>query len=131
MEENMELTVFSTLLAIIGFIIGVVLVFILQAIKNKNALNKADKLIENAQKEAEKIKRDNILEIKEESFKLKQETEKEIKEKKWAEGPFSRQTKQSREHHLGLPGKFRIQCPGPPHCYHRKERNGNEDEKDQ
>ena len=78
----MELTVFSILLAIIGFIIGVVLVFILQAIKNKNALNKADKLIENAQKEAEKIKRDNILEIKEESFKLKQETEKEIKEKK-------------------------------------------------
>ena len=78
----MELTVFSILLAVIGLVIGVVLSFIAQSIKNKNALNKADKLIENAQKEAEKIKRDNILEIKEESFKLKQETEKEIKEKK-------------------------------------------------
>ncbi len=78
----MELTVFSILLAVIGLVIGVVLSFIVQSIKNKNALNKADKLIENAQKEAEKIKRDNILEIKEESFKLKQETEKEIKEKK-------------------------------------------------
>ena len=78
----MEITVFSILLAIVGLIIGAILMFIVQSIKNKNAINKADKLIENAQKEAEKIKRDNILEIKEESYKLKQETEKEIKEKK-------------------------------------------------
>jgi len=42
----------------------------------------ADKLIENAKKEAEKIKRDNVLDIKEETYKLKQEAENEIKEKK-------------------------------------------------
>lgn len=73
---------FSVLQIIIGLVVGAALMLVVEAIRNRNASNKADKLIENAQKEAEKIKRDNILEIKEESYKLKQETEKEIKEKR-------------------------------------------------
>jgi len=73
---------FSILLIVIGLIIGGIIVFIINVVREKNSSNKANKLIENARKEAEKIKRDNILEIKEESYKLKQETDKEIKEKK-------------------------------------------------
>ena len=38
------------------------------------------------------------------------------KEKQIAEKSFNRQTKQSREYHLGLPGKFRIERPDPPNC---------------
>lgn len=78
----MENSVFSILLIMIGLIVGASLVIIFIAIKNRNTQTKADKLLENAKKEAEKVKRDNILEIKEESYKLKQQTDKEIKEKK-------------------------------------------------
>ena len=78
----MNMNGFSILLIIIGLVIGVVLVVIINAIKNKNTLNEADKLLEKAKKEAEKIKRDNVLELKEESYKLKQQTDAEIKEKK-------------------------------------------------
>lgn len=73
---------FSILLVVIGLIVGGLIMLVINMIKEKNSTNKADKLIENARKEAEKIKRDNVLELKEESYKLKQETDKEIKEKK-------------------------------------------------
>ena len=46
------------------------------------AQKEADKLIKDAKKEAEKAKRDSILELKEESYKLKNQTDAEIKEKK-------------------------------------------------
>ena len=52
---------------LIGTIIGAVIVIIIVIIKNKASENKANRLILNAQKEAEKKKRDSILEIKEES----------------------------------------------------------------
>ncbi len=74
--------VFSILLVVIGLIVGGVIVFVIKTLKEKNSSNKADKLIENARKEAEKIKRDNVLEMKEESYKLKQETDRDIKERK-------------------------------------------------
>ena len=43
---------------------------------------KAEKILNDAKKEAERNKRDALAELKAESFKLKQETDKEIKEKK-------------------------------------------------
>ena len=73
---------FSIMLTVLGILIGVIIAFIIKSIKDKNTLKNADKIIENAKKEAEKIKRDNILEIKEESYKLRQENEKDLKEKK-------------------------------------------------
>ena len=72
----------SILTLIIGLIIGAVVVFIIFSIINKKRVNKANKLIENAKKEADKQKRDSLLELKEESYKLKQQTDAEIKEKK-------------------------------------------------
>ena len=78
---NFNLT--SIILAlIIGMIIGAVLIFIMNSMKNVNASKKAEKLLEDAKKEADKHKRDSLLELKEESYRLKQEAEKEIKQKK-------------------------------------------------
>ena len=79
MENNIVL---SILLVIVGLIIGAGIVFIINLIKKNNAKDKAKNLIEEAQKESERIKRDLIFEAKEESHKLKEELEKEIKEKK-------------------------------------------------
>jgi ribonuclease Y len=73
---------FSILLGLIGIILGAGVTFLISRLRNAAAKNEANKLIENARKEAERIKRDNVLELKEESYKLKQQTEQEIKEKK-------------------------------------------------
>ena len=67
--------------SIIGLLIGVVITaivcFIISRINNK----KSDKIIDKAKKEAEKYKRDAVLELKEEQHRLKQEFEKELKDK--------------------------------------------------
>ena len=78
----MEFTKLSILTLIIGLIIGAVVVFVINMFINKNRANKANKLIEDAKKEADKQKRDSLLELKEESFRLKQQTDAEIREKK-------------------------------------------------
>lgn len=67
---------------IIGLFVGAIIIAILNYIKNKHNELTAEKLIENAKKEADKHKRDTLLELKEESYKLKQQTDTEIKEKK-------------------------------------------------
>ena len=82
MEENMNDNVNSILLILVGLIVGAVVVVIINKIKKSAAQNEANKLIENARKEAERIKRDNVLELKEESYKLKKQTDEEIREKK-------------------------------------------------
>ncbi len=73
---------FSILLVLIGLFVGVLAVFIINYIRGIKASNKVNKLLENAKKDAEKLKRDAILEAKEENYRLKTETDKEIKEKK-------------------------------------------------
>ncbi len=78
----MEFNLMTILALIVGIVLGVVVVLIINSVRNKGTESKANKLIEQAKKEADKSKRDALLEIKEESYKLKQETDKEIKEKK-------------------------------------------------
>jgi len=78
----MENITFSILLGLIGIILGVGVTFLITKLKGAAAKNEADKLIENAKREAEKIKSDNVLELKEESYKLKKQTDEEIREKK-------------------------------------------------
>ena len=56
--------------------------FIINYVKGNNASKKVDTILEKARKDADKIKRDHLLEAKEEAHKLKVETEKEVKEKK-------------------------------------------------
>ena len=78
----MEFNTMSILTLVIGFFVGFLIVAIIYVIKNNQNESKANKLIEDAKKEADKHKRDSLMELKEESYRLKQETEKEIKEKK-------------------------------------------------
>ena len=70
------------LVLFLGIIVGAVTMVVFNYIKGSSAQRNADKLLENAKKEAEKHKRDTLLELKEESYKLKQQTSAEIKEKK-------------------------------------------------
>ena len=73
---------FSILLFMIGLFVGIISIFVFNYLKGSLASNKADKILENARKDAEKAKRESILEAKEEIHKLKLESEQEIKEKK-------------------------------------------------
>lgn len=73
---------YSILLVFIGLFLGTIVMVVLNRLKITNTKKETDKLIENAKKESERIKRDKILEIKEENYRLKQEAEQEIKEKK-------------------------------------------------
>ena len=81
MPKGMNIS-FSILLVVIGLIVGAVVVLIINKLRVNAAKNEADKLIRDAKKEAEKAKRDGILELKEESYRLKNQTDQEIKEKK-------------------------------------------------
>ena len=78
----MEFNTMSILTLVIGFFVGFLIVFIIYVIRNNQNESKANKLIEDAKREADKHKRDSLMELKEESYRLKQETDKEIKEKK-------------------------------------------------
>ena len=73
---------FSILLVVVGLFLGVLIILLMNKLRILNSRKEADKLIERATKEAEKLKRDKIIELKEESYKLKQDTDNEIKEKK-------------------------------------------------
>ncbi|MBO5182875.1 MAG: ribonuclease Y [Bacilli bacterium] len=74
----MELILFSTL----GLIFGVLLTTVVVVILIKSKTKKSDNIIETAKKEADKLRRDTLLELKEEQFKVKQEADKELRERK-------------------------------------------------
>jgi len=78
----MEITTGSILFLIIGLILGVIIAFIIIAITGFGAGKRAEKILQEAKKEADKHRRDTLLELKEESHKLKLEADREIKEKK-------------------------------------------------
>ena len=78
----MNEVIFSILLVLIGLFVGIIIMFLINYLKGVKAKADAEKIIENAKKEADKLKRDSILESKEEMHKLKIEVEKEIKERK-------------------------------------------------
>ncbi len=78
----MDFKMMPILTLIFGIFIGVAIILIINYIRNNQNESKANKLIEEAKKEADKHKRDTLMEIKEESYRLKQEVEKEVKEKK-------------------------------------------------
>ncbi len=73
---------FSILLVIIGLFVGGIAVIFVNYLRGVSASGKAEEILKQAKKEAEQLKRDYILEAKEESHKIKIETDKEVKEKK-------------------------------------------------
>ena len=74
--------IFSILLVIVGLFVGAFIMILINKLKVSAAQKEAEKIIQDAKKEAEKAKRDGVLELKEESYKLKNQTDAEIKEKK-------------------------------------------------
>ena len=78
----MDNVFFSILLGLIGFFVGIIAMIIVNYIRNSSKESKAEKMIENAKREAEKAKRDGVLELKEESRRIKAETDEYVKEKK-------------------------------------------------
>ena len=72
----------NILFSVLGLTVGVLLTIIIVIFISKLREKKSDNIIETAKKEAEKYRRDTILELKEEQYRLKQEFDKEIKEKK-------------------------------------------------
>lgn len=77
-----EPIILSTLLIFIGLILGVFLGALINYIRKTKTSDKIKEMLEKAHKEAEKIKREVILEQKEETHKLKIDFDKEVKEKK-------------------------------------------------
>ena len=72
--------VLSILLGIAGIFIGIVVTILINHFRVNSARDKINKYKEKAQKEAEKVKRDLLFAAKEESHKLKMDTEKDIKD---------------------------------------------------
>ena len=58
------------LFSIFGLIFGVVVTFVVTMILNKSKEKQSDNIIEKAQKTADKLRRDTLLELKEEQYKL-------------------------------------------------------------
>src|SRR5690554_1088347 len=79
---SMDNIAFSILLVLVGLFVGIITTFLINYIREKNSSRKAEMILENAKNEASKIKRDHLLEAKEESYKIKSELDKEVKEKK-------------------------------------------------
>ena len=78
----LEFNTTSILTLFIGLILGGATIWAIIIYSGAGAGKKAEKIINDAKKDAEKHKRDSIVELKEEQFRIKQETEREIKEKK-------------------------------------------------
>ncbi len=78
----MEEILITILTLILGICFGFIIIWFYNIAKKNNDEKNANKIIENAKKEADKLKRDGLLELKEESYKLKQQVDAEIKEKK-------------------------------------------------
>ena len=72
----------SILLVILGLIVGIISVLIINQIRKNNTSKSINEMLNKAQNDAEKLKKDYLLEGKEEIKQLKEELEKEIKEKK-------------------------------------------------
>lgn len=78
----MENVSFSILLVIVGLFVGIGLVTIINYVRGTTVSSKVEKMLEKAKKDAEKMKRDQILEAKEEAHKIKIDMDREVKEKK-------------------------------------------------
>ena len=72
----------SILLIIFGSVCGFGLTFLVAYIREGTTSKKIDKMLSDAEKNADKIKRDAVMEAKEKSYQLKLEVDKDIKEKK-------------------------------------------------
>lgn len=78
----MNQIILSTLLLLVGLVIGFGLTMLINTLRRNNATKKIEEMLSDANKKADQLKRDSIMEVKEKNYQLKQEVDKEIKEKK-------------------------------------------------
>ena len=78
----MERILISILLVFFGFFCGFGLTFLVNYLREGATSKKIDKMLDEASKNADKIKRDAVMEAKEKAYQLKLEVDKDIKEKK-------------------------------------------------
>ena len=57
--------IISILLVLIGLIVGIVTMFIVNFVRKNSATNKADRILEKARLDGEKLKKEYIIEAKE------------------------------------------------------------------
>lgn len=74
--------IISILLVLAGLIVGIVTMFIVNFVRKNSASNKADRILEKARLDGEKLKKEYINEAKDEARELKSQADEEIKEKK-------------------------------------------------
>ena len=70
--------ILSILFVILGLFVGIIIMIILNYIKTNISGKKAESIIDKANKEADKIKRNYLFDAKEEAHKLKIDFEKEM-----------------------------------------------------
>ena len=66
----MDKVIMAILALLVGIVLGVIIILVVNYFRGKSNENKATKIIDQAKKDAEKQKRDALLEIKEESYRL-------------------------------------------------------------
>lgn len=74
--------IISILLVLLGLGVGIIGMFIFNYVRKNHALSEADEILNKANADAEKIKKDSLAEVKEEIKQQKETADKEIKEKK-------------------------------------------------
>ena len=78
----MNSVLFSILLVLIGLILGFGVSFLINMLRDNLLSKKTERMLAQAKKEIDKMKRDAALEQKEEAHKIKMDLDKEIREKK-------------------------------------------------
>ena len=78
----MNKVLFSILLVLIGLILGFGVSFLINMLRDNLLSKKTERMLAQAKKEIDKMKRDAALEQKEEAHKIKMDLDKEIREKK-------------------------------------------------
>ena len=78
----MELNLLSIIFLILGLFVGAIIVIVTYMIRKKNLAIKAADMISEAVRKAEEAKNNSLAEIKAESLRDREETDKEIKERK-------------------------------------------------
>ncbi len=76
-----EIIIAAVVAIIIGFLIGYVLMQKIQKSRTEAAANEAKTVLENAQRQAESLRREALVEAKDEALKMKQDAEQESKER--------------------------------------------------
>ena len=78
----MENILFSILLILVGFGVGIIAMFIFNYVRGNKAFKKSEEILNKAYSDAEKLTKDALAEAKEDIKQQKETSDKEIKEKK-------------------------------------------------